>query len=71
MKKLLSAVCIVGLLLSFTSVFANQDEQKGKECTKECIRWEEKRDCRPDPVQPGKQICATYKVCVEYQEKCN
>jgi hypothetical protein len=32
-----------------------------------CKRYEERRDCRPDPVNPGRQICASYKVCVEYE----
>jgi len=28
-----------------------------------CKRYEERRDCRPNPVIPGEQICALYRVC--------
>lgn len=61
---------------SFSAWAENNQEKKdnsdsdSKNCEKVCIKWEEKRDCRPNPIFPEKQICAVYKVCTQYEEKC-
>jgi hypothetical protein len=72
MKKL---VVMFTFFLLLSGVALAEDENKQsestKKCEKVCVQWEERRDCRPDPVFPGKQICASYKVCTKYEEKCS
>lgn len=50
---------------------ANSEKDKEKVCEKVCVKYEEKRDCSRSFIDPsGREICALYKVCVEYKEVC-
>ncbi|WP_028841074.1 hypothetical protein [Thermodesulfobacterium hveragerdense] len=74
MKKFLFILSFV-LVSNFGWAEDNQSNKtsgsNSKKCEKVCVKWEERRDCRPDPVFPDRQICALYKVCAQYEEKCN
>ena len=71
MKKLLLILISTMFLLVSNNTFADTQNTEKRECTQVCVKWEERRDCRPDPINPGKQICAVYHVCVQYEEKCD
>uniref|UniRef100_A0A7C4NTN2 Kazal-like domain-containing protein n=1 Tax=Thermodesulfobacterium geofontis TaxID=1295609 RepID=A0A7C4NTN2_9BACT len=73
MKKLVNTFIFSLLLVSVVlaeDYQSNKDRESTKKCEKVCVQWEERRDCRPDPVFPDRQICALYKVCTKYEERC-
>lgn len=72
MKKLckLGFIGLVFILNNVAVSFSHAEDNSTKKCEKKCVRYEERKDCQPDPVFPERKICASYKVCVEYEEIC-
>lgn len=77
MKKLnLKMLTLIFIPTFYLITVASSSENKQKdentrECKKICVKWEERRDCRPNPIPGGTPICASYKVCVEWKEECS
>lgn len=73
MKKLLFFLLFF-LMTNFAFAEDNQTDNKTKkehikkECQQVCVKWEEKKECKP--AYPEGEICTLWRECIEYIERC-